>query len=57
MLFGKRKWKIQYDFEICDSWAEVVRAIDEINRNAYALVAVTCDSTGWTVFFGRSVDG
>lgn len=56
-MFRKRKPKMQYDFEICISWTEVVKVIDEINRNEYALVAVTCDNTGWTVFFGRPVDG
>jgi hypothetical protein len=57
MLFRKRKEKMQYDFEVCAIWPEVVQVIGEINRNGYALVAVTSDSDGWTVFFGRPADG
>ena len=57
MLFRKRKEKMQYDFEVCTIWPEVVKVIGEINRNGYTLVAVTSDSDGWTVFFGRPADG
>jgi hypothetical protein len=56
MLLRKRK-KMQYDFEICTTWPEVAEVISEINRNGYALVAVTSESDGWTVFFGRPADG
>ena len=57
-MFVKRKPKIQYDFEICISWRQMVEAIAEINANGWHLVAVTSDHAGsWTVFFGRPADG
>lgn len=57
-MFGKRKKKIQYDFEICISWRQAVEVIAEINANGWDLVAVTSDHTGsWTVFFGRPANG
>ena len=57
MLLKKRKKKMQYDFEVCTSWIKVEAVLDEINRNGYALISVTTDSDGWTVFFGRPADG
>ena len=52
-MFGKRKKKIQYDFEICISWRQVVAVIEEINKNGW-----DSDHTGsWTVFFGRPANG
>lgn len=55
-LFFKRKKRMQYDFEVCVSWRQVEAVIGEINQNGYSLVAVTCDATGWVVFFGRCLD-
>lgn len=57
MLFRKRKQKMQYDFELCTSWDKVAAVLGEINRNGYALISVAYDKAGWTVFFGRPVDG
>ena len=49
---------MQYDFEICVSWRQVVDVVEEINRNGWELVAVTSDQAeNWTVFFGRPMNG
>lgn len=37
MLFGKRKHKMQYDFEVCTSWVKVEAVLDEINRTVMPL--------------------
>lgn len=57
MLFRKRKEKMQYDFEVCYSGADLTRVIAEINKNGYVLVTVAFHSDCMTVFFGRPVDG
>lgn len=57
-MFCNRKKRMQYDFEICDSWRQVVKVIAEINAKGWKLVAVTSDQAGsWTVFFGRLANG
>ena len=57
-MFCNRKKRMQYDFEICVSWRQVVEVIAEINAKGWKLVAVTSDQEGsWTVFFGRLANG
>lgn len=43
-----------YDFELCVGFRELKETVRQINENGYALVAVTQNGEGYTVFFRRN---
>lgn len=45
--------RMAYDFEICSKKVDLVAALDCINRNQWALIAITYGPNGYTLFFRR----